>query len=132
MPEMKMTAAQEAAVRHRGGPLLIAAGAGSGKTRVLVERLLDRAATEGIDIDSFLVITYTRAAAAELRGRRFAALYKRLAAQPSNRALRRQVSLVYRAQISTIHGFCSAVLRENAHLCGIRPDFRQLEEARRR
>ncbi len=129
MPEFSLTPAQEAAVKHRGGPLLISAGAGSGKTRVLVERLLDRVVNEGLDIDSFLVITYTRAAAAELRSRILEALYERLALHPDSRHLRRQTALVYRAQINTIHSFCSSILRENAHLCGIRPDFRQLDEA---
>ena len=129
MPEFNLTPAQEAAVKHRGGPLLISAGAGSGKTRVLVERLLDRVVNEGLDIDSFLVITYTRAAAAELKSRILEALYDRLALQPDSRQLRRQTALVYRAQINTIHSFCSSILRENAHLCGIRPDFRQLDEA---
>lgn len=129
MPEFKLTPAQLTAVKHRGGPLLISAGAGSGKTRVLVERLLDRVLTEGLDIDSFLVITYTRAAAAELKSRILEALYERLALEPNSRMLRRQTALVYRAQINTIHAFCSSILRENAHLCGIRPDFRQLDEA---
>jgi ATP-dependent helicase/nuclease subunit A len=129
VPEFNLTSAQAAAVKHRGGPLLISAGAGSGKTRVLVERLLDRVIYEGLDIDSFLVITYTRAAAAELRGRILEGLYEKLSAQPGSSLLRRQTSLVYKAQINTIHGFCSSILRENAHLCGIRPDFRQLDEA---
>ena len=96
---------------------------------MLVERLLDRGITEGLDIDSFLVITYTRAAAAELKSRILEALYERLALEPNSRMLRRQTALVYRAQINTIHAFCSSILRENAHLCGIRPDFRQLDEA---
>jgi ATP-dependent helicase/nuclease subunit A len=96
MPEFSLTPAQEAAVKHRGGPLLISAGAGSGKTRVLVERLLDRVVNEGLDIDSFLVITYTRAAAAELRSRILEALYERLALHPDSRHLRRQTALVYR------------------------------------
>lgn len=132
MAEFKLTPAQEAAVSHFGSPLLISAGAGSGKTRVLVERILRLVEQTGADIDSFLVITYTRAAAAELRGRILDGLYRRLADNPSNRHLRRQTALVYRAQISTIHGFCSAILREYAHLCRVRPDFRQLDEAEER
>jgi len=103
-------------VDDRGGELLVSAAAGSGKTRVLVERLLDRVAGEGLDIDRFLVITYTKAAAAELRGRIAQELSDRLAQTPNDRHLRRQTTLVYRAQISTIHSFCAALLRENGHL----------------
>ena len=69
-----LTEEQRKIVDDRGGELLVSAAAGSGKTRVLVERLLDRVTREGIDIDRFLVITYTKAAAAELRGMRNAAL----------------------------------------------------------
>jgi ATP-dependent helicase/nuclease subunit A len=95
---------------------------------VLVERLLNIVEKEGTDIDRFLVITFTRAAAEELRGRILERLYQRLALQPGSAHLRRQTALVYRAQISTIHGFCGAILRENAQLCGIRADFRQLDD----
>lgn len=129
MPGFDFTAAQAAAITHRGGPLLISAGAGSGKTRVLVERLLNIIENEGEDIDRFLVITFTRAAAEELRGRILERLYQRLAEQPKNAHLRRQTTLIYSAQISTIHGFCAALLRENAHLCSVRADFRLLDEA---
>lgn len=126
MAEFNLTPAQAAAVHHRGGALLISAGAGSGKTRVLVERLMALVA-EGHDIDRFLIITYTRAAAAELRGRILDALNDRLRDDPGNPRLRRQTALLLQATIGTIHSFCSSVLRENAHLCGIRPDFRQLD-----
>ncbi len=127
MAEVKLTPAQAAAVAHRGGALLISAGAGSGKTKVLVERLLDRITRDGLDIDRFLIITYTRAAAAELRGRILNALYERLQETPDDRHLRRQTALLLQARIGTIHSFCASVLRENAHLCGVKPDFRQLE-----
>ncbi len=130
MAEFRLTEAQAEAVRHRGGALLISAGAGSGKTRVLVERLLDRIA-EGGDLDRFLVITYTRAAAAELRGRILAALRERLRAGGSPH-LRRQLLLLPQARIGTIHSFCSSILRENAQLLEIRPDFRLLEGAEER
>ena len=129
MAEFPLTAAQRAAVEHRGSALLLAAGAGSGKTRVLVERLLDRICRDGLDIDEFLLITYTRAAAAELRSRIQEALTLRLRDDPQNRQLRRQTALVGQASIGTIHSLCSALLREYAALCGIKPDFRQADEA---
>ena len=123
-----LTEEQQKIVDDRGGELLVSAAAGSGKTRVLVERLLDRVAKEGLDIDRFLVITYTKAAAAELRGRIAQELSDRLAQAPNDRHLRRQAALVYRAQISTIHSFCAALLRENGHLLDLDPDFRLCDE----
>ena len=125
----ELTFSQRAAVEHSGGALLIAAAAGSGKTRVLVERLMSRVtAPDGPDIDDFLVITFTRAAAAELRERISGELVRRLADEPSSRRLRRQLALVSRAHISTIDAFCSEIVRANAHLLGIRPDFRVCDE----
>ena len=97
-----VTDEQRSIVDDRGGELLVSAAAGSGKTRVLVERLLDRVTKEGLDIDRFLVITYTKAAAAELRGRIAQELSDRLALAPNDRHLRRQTTLVYRAKISTV------------------------------
>ena len=123
-----LTDEQQKIVDDRGGELLVSAAAGSGKTRVLVERLLDRVTKEGIDIDRFLVITYTKAAAAELRGRIAQELSDRLAEAPNDRHLRRQTALVYRAQISTIHSFCAALLRESGHLLDLDPDFRLCDE----
>ena len=123
-----LTEEQRKIVSDRGGELLVSAAAGSGKTRVLVERLLDRVTREGLDIDRFLVITYTKAAAAELRGRIAQALTDRLAQSPNDRHLRRQTTLVYRAQISTIHAFCAALLRESGHLLDLDPDFRLCDE----
>ena len=123
-----LTEEQKKIVDDRGGELLVSAAAGSGKTRVLVERLLDRVTREGLDIDQFLVITYTKAAAAELRSRIALELSSRLAQDPGNRHLRRQATLVYRAQISTIHSFCAALLRESGHLLDLDPDFRLCDE----
>ena len=119
-----LTSEQQAAVDNRGGGLLVSAAAGSGKTRVLVERLLARVEGEGLDIDRFLVITYTKAAAAELRGRIVEELSARLAERPTDAHLRRQATLVYKAQISTVHAFCAQLLRECGHLLELDPDFR--------
>lgn len=122
-----LTDEQRRAVDDRGGALLVSAAAGSGKTRVLVERLLDRV-SRGADIDRFLVITYTKAAAAELRGRIARELNDRLAENPGDRHLRRQATLIYRAQISTVHAFCSGLLREHAAALDLDPDFRLCDE----
>lgn len=124
-----LTQAQLSAVNHRNGSLLIAAAAGSGKTKVLVERLMARITEpDSPDIDDFLVITFTRAAAAELRERISSELTARLAMEPSSRRLRRQLSLVSRAHICTIDSFCAEIVRSNAHVLDIRPDFRIAEE----
>ena len=132
MAEFKPTAAQRAAIGTRGCAVLVSAGAGSGKTRVLTERLMacitDPAAP--VDIDSFLIITYTRAAAGELRGRITEELAHRLRAEPGNARLRRQSALIRRAQIGTIHSFCADLLRENCQAAGLSPDFKILDEER--
>ena len=122
-----LTEEQQAAVDNRGGGLLASAAAGSGKTRVLVERLLARV-EEGADVDRFLVITYTKAAAAELRSRIVEELSDRLALRPTDGHLRRQATLVYKAGISTIHAFCAQLLRECGHLLDLDPDFRLCDE----
>lgn len=125
---IQLTAQQQAAVNDRGGELLVSAAAGSGKTRVLVERLLDRVEQEGLNVDQFLIITFTKAAAAELRGKILQGLNQRLAERPEDRHLRRQLTLVYRAQISTIHALCTALLREFGYLLDLDPDFGVAEE----
>ena len=123
-----LTDEQKKIVDDNHGELLVSAAAGSGKTRVLVERLLDRVTKEGVDIDRFLVITYTKAAAAELRGRIAQELSARLAENPGDRHLRKQTTLVYQTQISTIHAFCAALLRESGHVLDLDPDFRLCDE----
>ena len=125
---VERTPEQEAVVANRGGSLLVSAAAGSGKTRVLVERLLDRILTEGKNMDEFLIITYTRAAASELRARIGGELSQRLRAQPGNAHLREQISRLYQTQISTIHSFCAVLLRQWGHLLDVPGDFALCEE----
>lgn len=108
---VELTREQQAVVSTRGGQLLVSAAAGSGKTFVLVQRLLDRVLREGLNVDQFLMITFTKAAASELRGKILSAIQKALREQPDNAHLRRQATLIYRTQISTIHAFCSRLLR---------------------
>lgn len=125
---VKRTPEQEAAVKNRGGGLLVSAAAGSGKTRVLVERLLDYVLEEGKNVDEFLIITFTRAAAEELRARIAKEIGQRLADQPDNGHLRRQTALLYKTQISTIHAFCTVLLRQWGHLLDIPTDFALCED----
>ncbi|MDR2600153.1 MAG: helicase-exonuclease AddAB subunit AddA [Oscillospiraceae bacterium] len=128
MKETNFTPEQEAAIRHRDGALLVSAAAGSGKTKVLVERLLAYI-DEGYNIDEFLVITYTRASAYELRERIYEAFQERLAENPGNLRIRRQSMLCRGSYIDTIHAFCTTILRENAHLVGLPTDFRVLDDS---
>lgn len=88
---MPLTPQQETAVYNRGGSLLVSAAAGSGKTKVLVERLFSYMEQEGCQVDDFLIITYTKAAAAELRGKIAQELTRRVADRPGDSHLRRQM-----------------------------------------
>lgn len=125
---LERTREQEAAVESRGGELLVSAAAGSGKTRVLVERLLDRVTGEHARIDSFLIITFTRAAAEELRARIARELTRCQGEHPEDSHLRRQTALLYQTQISTVHALCTALLRDWGHLLDIPADFALCEE----
>ena len=116
MSGIRLTGQQRAAVEDRGGNLLVSAAAGSGKTRVLVERLFRYVTEEHCHLDDFLIITYTRAAAAELRGRIAQELGERLAGETEDYHLQQQLYRVYRADIKTVDAFCTALLRENVHL----------------
>lgn len=126
----KLTPSQEAAVTDRGGPLLVSAAAGSGKTKVLVDRLMSYLLNpkSPANIDEFLIITYTKAAAAELRGKIAAKLTELLAQHPENRHLRMQLQRLYLAKISTVHSFCSDLLREYAFSLDLPGDMRVAEE----
>ena len=125
MSEPKWTPAQRAAIEDRGGALLVSAAAGSGKTAVLTERAV-RLITDPehpVDADRLLIVTFTNAAAAELRARIGQALLKRSQAEPGNGALRRQRMLLQRAPICTIDAFCLDLLRKHFQALDIPPDF---------
>ena len=134
MGSFEPTPEQRRAMEDRGGSLLVSAAAGSGKTKVLVERLFGYMERERCRIDDFLIITFTKAAAAELRGRIAAELSQRVARQPENMHLRRQMMRVYQADIKTVDAFCGSLLRENIHLLppegqrSLTPDFRVLDQ----
>ena len=116
MSEVRFTKEQTDAITARGGALLVSAAAGSGKTAVLVERLMRRITDpeSPVNIDRFLIVTYTNAAAAEMRGKISAALAQRLAENPADRNLRRQMDRLGLTQIETVHAFCMRLIRENA------------------
>ncbi len=113
----KWTEAQLSAINTDGRELLVSAGAGSGKTAVLTERIIRRLTSETApsDITKMLIVTFTKAAAGELRERISGALTKALAENPKNKHLARQLLMLERAKICTIHSFCLDVLREGAN-----------------
>jgi len=125
------TEEQRQVVCHSEGDLLVAAAAGSGKTAVLVERIVtmlqDR--EHPIDIDRMLVVTFTRAAAAQMRERIGNRIAELLMEEPDNEHLQRQQMLLHHAQITTIDSFCMQVVREFFHTINIDPGFRIGDEA---
>ncbi|MBQ3132888.1 MAG: helicase-exonuclease AddAB subunit AddA [Clostridia bacterium] len=130
MAERTWTPAQQNAINARGGTVLVSAAAGSGKTAVLVERILSRLTDpeHPIAANRLLVVTFTKAAAAEMMQRLAKDLDARLQADPTNPLLRKQALMLPTAHISTTHAFCASLLREQFHLLGISPDFKVLEE----
>ncbi len=133
MGERKWTQQQQDAIYAHGGTLLVSAAAGSGKTAVLVQRVIEKLTSDDpeihCDADRLLIVTFTRAAAAEMKERISAELQKLLEADPWDSRLRRQVVLLKKAQISTIHSFCSQLIRDNFYRLGISPDFRIADAA---
>ena len=125
MSETKWTAAQQAAIDDRGGALLVSAAAGSGKTAVLTERAVQLITDpeHSVDADKLLIVTFTNAAAAELRARIGQALLRRSQQQPHNTGLRRQRMLLQRAPICTIDAFCLDLLHKHFQALDIPPDF---------
>lgn len=122
----KWTDEQLSAIETRHCNLLVAAAAGSGKTAVLVERII-KMITEGenpVDIDRLLVVTFTNAAAAEMRERIGDAISKELEDKPNSQILQRQLALLNRASITTMHSFCLDVIKNNFHLIDLDPGFR--------
>ena len=125
------TKEQTQAIYTRNSNLLVAAAAGSGKTAVLVERII-KMLTEGenlVDIDKLLVVTFTNAAAAEMRERIGDAISDALEKDPSSSVLQRQLSLLNRSNIMTMHSFCLNVIRSNYHLIDLDPGVRIASEA---
>ncbi len=121
---------QRAAIYTRDTNLLVSAAAGSGKTAVLVERIIEKITDEKnpVDIDRLLVVTFTNAAAAEMRERIVAAISAKLEQNPSSELLARQMTLAAKANITTIHSFCLNTLRTNFNLAEIDPNFRLADE----
>ncbi|MCL2699483.1 MAG: UvrD-helicase domain-containing protein, partial [Defluviitaleaceae bacterium] len=127
---MRFTAEQQRAIDVRGRELLVSAAAGSGKTAVLVERIIKLItdSKKPVDIDRLLVVTFTEAAAAEMRERISERLHDLRSNAPDDENIRRQQLLLPRAQISTIHKFCAGVIRRCFHLTELDPGFKIADE----
>ena len=113
MADRNWTKEQKQAINLVGRNILVSAAAGSGKTAVLVERIINKIINEGIDIDKILVVTFTNAAASEMRQRLMDEIYKCIEKDSENKNLRRQLLLLNKANICTIHSFCLNVIRNN-------------------
>ena len=124
MANVKWTEEQQQAINEKGANILVAAAAGSGKTAVLVERIINKVINEKIDIDRILVVTFTSAAASEIRERILEAIYKKLEENPEDTNLQKQINLINKANISTIHSFCLDVIRNNFYELDISSNFR--------
>ena len=122
--EVKWTEEQKQAIYEKGSNILVAAAAGSGKTAVLVERIINKIINENIDIDKLLVVTFTNAAASEMRERVLDAIYKKIDENPEDERLQRQVTLLNKASICTIDSFCLDVVRNNFFEIDISQNFR--------
>ena len=124
MSKVKWTSEQLQAIEKTGNNILVAAAAGSGKTAVLVERIINKIINQKINIDGILVVTFTNAAASEMRERILEAIYKKIEEDPENNHLQKQINLIGRASICTIDSFCLDVVKNNFYEIDISPNFR--------
>lgn len=125
---MNWTKEQKQAIENKNANILVAAAAGSGKTTVLVSRIINKVIVDNVDIDKLLVVTFTNAAASEMKEKLLNKLYEAIDKEPDNKNLQRQINLINRAHISTIHSFCLDVIRNNFFELGISANFRVGDE----
>ena len=129
MAEVKWTNEQLQAIQEKDSNILVAAAAGSGKTAVLVERIIHKIIDEKMDIDKILVVTFTNAAASEMRERILEAIYKKLEENPENVHLQRQIILLNKASICTIHSFCLDVIHNHFYEIDLPSNFKIVDTA---
>ncbi len=129
MAEVKWTNEQLQAIQEKDSNILVAAAAGSGKTAVLVERIIHKIIDEQMDIDKILVVTFTNAAASEMRERILEAIYKKLEENPENVHLQRQIILLNKASICTIHSFCLDVIHNHFYEIDLPSNFKIADTA---
>ena len=129
MSNVKWTKEQQQVIQNRSSNLLVSAAAGSGKTAVLIERIIQLILDENnpIDIDELLVVTFTKAAASEMRERVGREIEKALGLNPENTHLQRQLMLLNSADIATIDSFCNKVLKTHSHIVNLDSNFKVVE-----
>jgi len=127
--EIKWTPAQYDAIHARGSTLLVSAAAGSGKTAVLTNRIIEKIINDKCEITDFLVVTFTRAAASEMKNKIIRVLREKINENPSDKHLRRQLSRIGEAKISTIDSFCMALVKENFNTLGLPAKIRIMDES---
>ena len=127
---VKWTEEQQKVIQLRNRNILVSAAAGSGKTAVLVERIITMLTEDDppVDVDKLLIVTFTEAAASEMKERIRLAIEKKLLEYPEDEHLKQQATLIHNAQITTIHSFCLSVIRDHFHAIDIDPGFRIGEE----
>ncbi|MDW7672174.1 MAG: UvrD-helicase domain-containing protein, partial [Bacillota bacterium] len=126
----RWTREQQQAISQRGANLLVSAAAGSGKTAVLIERVVQLVLKDRIDIDRLLVVTFTRAAAAEMRERTAASLMSRMdESQEQDSFIRRQMGRLNQSAMMTFHAFCIHIIRNHYYLIDVEPSFRTANQA---
>ena len=125
---MEWTKEQKQAIVDNGANILVSAAAGSGKTTVLISRIIHKITEENVDIDKLLVVTFTNAAASEMKERLLNKLYEKIDEDPMNVNLQKQINLISHAHISTIHSFCLDVIRNNFFEIGVSANFRVGDE----
>ena len=118
------TKEQLRAIHEKDSNILVAAAAGAGKTAVLVERIINKIINDGVDIDKLLVVTFTNAAASEMRERIYLAISKELDKGDDAKNILRQMTLLEKSSITTMHSFCLEVIRNNFSEIDIDPNFR--------
>ncbi len=135
---MKFTEDQQRVIDLRNCNILVSAAAGSGKTAVLVERIVELVSgsacdsAQAVDIDRLLIVTFTNAAAAQMRERVTKALSDRVEAEPDNEHIKKQLMLIHNAKIMTIHSFCLYLIKNHFNDIGLDPDFRTADEGEMR
>ncbi|MDE7113329.1 MAG: UvrD-helicase domain-containing protein, partial [Acetatifactor sp.] len=127
---MRFTPEQEQVIQLHNRNILVSAAAGSGKTAVLVERIVRMVCDEAhpVDIDRLLIVTFTNAAAAEMRERIALGIAAALREHPESEHIQRQSTLLHNAQITTIDSFCLFIIRNHFHEIGLDPAFRVADE----
>ena len=126
---MEWTKEQKQAIEKKGSNLLVSAGAGSGKTTILISRIINKIINEKINVDDLLVVTFTNAAASEMKERLIDKLYEEIEKKPNDIRLRNQISLVNQAHISTIHAFCLDIIRNNFYETNLSANFRVADDS---